>query len=1184
MSGRFHPMSMEQLTDWVFGELEQKKSVFGIPRELFWVPDGGGRMASRHHGRALGNPFGVAAGPHTQMAQNIVVAWLCGARLIELKTVQTLDLLEVDKPCIDMQEEGYNVEWSQELRVHESFDEYLRAWVLIHALHRRLGFPGDDPGVVFDMSVGYDLAGIRSPNVQWYLDAMSDASPYKERYQAIVAARCPEVAAADIPNRLVDSVTLSTMHGCPPDEIGQIASYLLENRGLHTSVKCNPTLLGAKRVRSILAGLGYLDVVVPDSAFGHDLAWSSAVPLFEGLRDRASECGLEFGLKLSNTLEVLNHREVFTGSTEMYLSGRPLHAVTTNLALDLVEQFGGRMPLSFAGGADCFSGPHLLRSGLGSITVCSDLLKSGGYLRLPQYLETTAAAMDEAGASSLDDFVCRTAVLQGSFSKFSSMFAASGGGFSPSAGQRGRLSERVGRAGEEGGVSGVASWAAEQGYSGTGADAVVAAALKALGWVNLLGYATAVRSEGRLHKQAVETGHSKTRRPLGLFDCIEAPCVDECPVDQDVPCYMAAVREGRFADAVAITRLDNPIPAVLGHVCDHLCERACIRTHYDEPLAIREIKRFIMAQETGQAAIGPMPSEDRMVAVVGAGPAGIAAAEWLARAGIAVTVFEARRYPGGMVGGAIPAYRLPQDRIDRDVEIVEGLGVHFEYGVKAGIDFTLSGLRRQGFAEIVVAVGAQSGKHLGIEGEDAGGVLDGVGFLRSVREGNPLPIGRRVAVVGGGDTAMDCARTARRLGAEVTVLYRRTIGQMPADREEVQALLEEGIAVEELAAPVRLGVEGGSLRGITCTRMEHAGERDASGRKGVRPVPGSEFDMPFDTMLTAISQHPVLDFFDFGLPRLTEQGCLATDPETLQTSLEGVYAAGDASGHGPASIVVAAADGKRVAGSIIGRRDRRPSYRPPSNLVDLVARRSKRRYRVPVRHTGIDARGGFEQTVVTYTAEEARAEAQRCLDCDRMCGICVSVCPNLAIFSYAVGPLAISVPKVRVRAGVIEVAAETETFRVGQDLQVAVLGDFCNECGNCATFCPTAGRPYRDKPRLYLDRSAFEDETDNAFMLVGGADRRVMEARRDGATHRVTLSGDLAYSSPAFTARIDPSSWTILEGAPGPGVQDGPISLELCAAMYSLLAGIRGSMAHLPAGVPERHHGGGRIEDPEYSG
>ena len=737
----------------------------------------------------------------------------------------------------------------------------------------------------------------------------------------IVARHFPEVREVPIPADLSDNVTLSTMHGCPPGEIERIAGYLLVERGLHTAVKCNPTLLGAERVRGIINGdLGYGDVVVPDAAFGHDLKWEDAAPMFRRLREVAAGRDRHFGLKLSNTLEVENWRTVFPQDPMMYLSGRPLHALTTNLALLLADEFQGALPLSFAGGADCCNAPQLLAGGLRPVTVCSDLLKSGGYLRLLQYLEETEEAMEAVGASDLDDFACRVAGV------------------------------------EDAGAAGLA---------------------------NLRRYAAGVGRERRYRKDAFETGHSKTTRELGLFDCIAAPCTDECPVDQDVPQYMAAVREGRFADAVAITRRDNPLAAILGHVCDHRCEHTCIRTHYDEPLAIREMKRFIMAQEKGWAVGERAPARAAKVAVIGAGPAGLSSARMLGQAGFEVTIFEKHAYAGGMVGGAIPAYRLPQERIDADLAGLDRLGVTIHYGREAGKDFTLSSLRSQGFGPILVAVGAQDAKRLGIPGEEAAGVLDGIAFLRSIREGRPLAIGARVAVVGAGDTAMDCARTARRLGAEVTIVYRRTIDQMPADREEVRAMLEEGVTVEELSLPVRLRAEGGRLAGVVCTRMEYRGERDAGGRKVPVAVAGSEYELPFDTLLLAVSQHAVFGFFDGPQPELTGGGCLACDPETMETSLAGVYVAGDVAAHGPASIVRAAGDGKRAAAAIIaGARPAEAPHRPPDDLVGLMRRRAHREWRVPVRHTPLTLRGGFEETTFTYSEEEARSEATRCLDCD----------------------------------------------------------------------------------------------------------------------------------------------------------------------------------------------------------
>ncbi len=1099
MSDRFQPIAFEQLTDWCFTELERKDSIFGVPTKAIFRP-GSERYTTSKYGHKLETPFGVAAGPHSQMAQNIVVAWLVGSRFLELKTVQTLDELEVSKPCIDCQDEGYNVEWSQELKVFESFDEYLRAWVLIHALHSKLGFEGDAPGMIFNMSVGYNLDGIRRPNVQWYLDQMADSSDYLSRYIDIVAKECPEVRDIEIPTQLSDSVTLSTMHGCPPNEIEAISTYLMTERGLHTSVKANPTLLGAEGVRGIINDeLGFEDIPVPDEAFGHDLMWQDAVPMFTNLRATAERENLTFGVKLSNTLEVNNWRTVFPDDDMMYMSGRSLHPVTTNLALKIATEFPGLL-ISFAGGADAFNVADLLRSGMRTVTVCSDLLKSGGYMRMLQYFTELDKAMDAVGADSIDSFITNSA----------------------------------------------------------GEDDVTAAALS-----NLSSYAAAARVDKRNVKETYRTDRSKTDRKLGLFDCIEAPCQDGCAVNQKVPQYMEAVRDGDFAKAVALTREDNPIAAILGRVCDHLCETTCIRTHYDEPLAIREIKRFIMDHESEPHLFDQAEPVGSKVAIIGAGPAGIGAAEKLGYAGFEVTIFEKHPYAGGMVGGAIPVFRLPQAEIDQDMEVLSRLGVEVKYGQEAGVDFTLAELRQQGFDRIVVAVGAQLPKTLGFSDEDAAGVIDGISFLRDVREGERPDIGQRVGVIGAGDTAMDCVRSSLRLGAsDVSLIYRRTRDQMPADREEVHAATEEGVKIVELASPESLSVVDGKLEALVCSRNEYRGDRDSSNRKIPHAIENSEFQVGLDTLILAISQYAILDFFGDEVPNLTDNGYIATD-DRFATSIAGMYAIGDVSAHGPQSIVMAAGDGKAVADSIIedvkGPQAAPVAVVEPFELQDLLIRRAQRQYRTPVSHTPLDDRDNFNETIMTFTPEQAMAEASRCLDCHDICSLCVGVCPNMALMTYEMEPLRFELPKLAVEGGAV-VAGEMTPWVADQAHQIAVLTDFCNECGNCVTFCPTSGEPYKDKPRLYLNREEFEAEPDNAFMMYDDGVTAAMEGRFGGETHRIDLNGSLSYSSPALTATIDPGTFSLVEASAGDGVP----SLRPAAEMYAVLTGLRSSMPHLP--------------------
>ncbi len=538
MSDRFHPISMEQLTDWVFDELEQKDSLFGVPRSAFFVPKETDRFRIEKYGQTLETPFGVAAGPHTQMAQNIIVSWLVGARFIELKTVQTLDELDVNKPCIDIEDEGYNVEWSQELKVYESFDEYLRAWVLIHALHHKFGFPGDRPGMIFNMSVGYNLEGILKPNVQWYLDTMLDASEYLPAYIDIVARRYPEIRDLDIPALISDTITLSTMHGCPPDEIERITHYLLEERKLHTSVKCNPTLLGADRVRQIINDdLAFVDVPIPDEAFGHDLKYVDAVPMFHNLRRIAVDNDRKFGLKLSNTLEVDNWRTVFDRDEMMYLSGRALHPVTTNLASKISEEFRGDLMLSFAGGADCFNVADLLAGGMKTVTVCSDLLKTGGYLRMVQYMENLGAAIESVGAVDMADFIARSAMSREGFDEFVPLLqwaALTDSGLALDGEACADLAESL--ASGDGPIADrMAAWAGTHGFDEPRSQALVDLVGKVMARLNLRHYAEKVRKDWRYEKESFRMDRSKTPRHAGSLRLHRSPLPRRMPGRSEGP-------------------------------------------------------------------------------------------------------------------------------------------------------------------------------------------------------------------------------------------------------------------------------------------------------------------------------------------------------------------------------------------------------------------------------------------------------------------------------------------------------------------------------------------------------------------------------------------------------------------------------------------------------------------------
>jgi putative selenate reductase len=407
----FQPIPFEQLIRRMFRELEAKRAIFDLPERRFYLGDPKRDLSVDLFGRRAASPFGPAAGPHTQLAQNLVLAWLAGLRVMELKTVQVRDDLEIPRPCIDMRNIGFNVEWSQELRLGQSLEEYVKGAMLIELLAAsgKLALQPGFGGVVLDTSVGYDLAGIRSEPMARFFDGLLDATPVIERLRAQIPSEYKEFRDLPFATRLSDTVTLSTFHGCPPDEIEAIADFLMRERGLHTVVKLNPTLLGPDALRGILHDrLGYTDLRVPDEAFQQDTSWPQAVAFCGRLARTAQDLGRGFGVKLSNTLIVDNSRDAFAASeARMYLSGPPLHVLAMTLVRDFREQFGARLPVSFSAGIDKGNAAQAVALAMQPVTMCTDLLKPGGYARGQAYLQGLASAMAAVGAADIDAWVIR---------------------------------------------------------------------------------------------------------------------------------------------------------------------------------------------------------------------------------------------------------------------------------------------------------------------------------------------------------------------------------------------------------------------------------------------------------------------------------------------------------------------------------------------------------------------------------------------------------------------------------------------------------------------------------------------------------------------------------------------------------------------------------------------------------
>lgn len=972
MSDIMRPISFANLIEWSLEEYKKQGRVFGLDKSKFYVNEKGSRFTTPF-GDKIASVVGPAAGPHSQLAQNIIVSYLAGARFMELKTVQKMDGEEirhaVAKPCINAEDECYNCEWSTELTVEEAFDEYVKAWVAIKVLSVEFGL-SDGHDFAYNMSVGYDLDGIKLPKMDAFIEGLKDASDTPAFKEAITYLKdhldsfekVDEAVVDAISPSLCHSVTLSTLHGCPPDEIERIAHYLLTEKHLHTFVKCNPTMLGYEYVRETLDTLGYDYIQFPDKHFLADLQYDDAVGIFTRMLKVAKEKGLAFGVKLSNTCPVdVKRNEV--PSEEMYMSGRSLMPLTINLAVKLSKAFDGKLPISFAGGADAFNLKDILEVGIGPVTMATTLLKPGGYMRFYQMARETEDVLGNPGQVDLK-----------------------------------KLDQL--------------------------ADQMLA--------------------DPRMQKRWREKVASrKTESELPLYDCYKAPCKDGgCPIEQQIPEYNTLVARGEYAEAMRVIAIDNPCPTITGVLCAQPCREHCTRLDYDESVHMRDIKKKA-ADEAQDAYIGKMaPSalkSDKKVAVIGAGPGGMAAAYYLRRNGITTDVYEKRSASHGIVRYAIPSFRISKEEIDRDFRLVEATGVNFHFN--ADPKFDLKELKKT-HDYVVIATGAwDKGRSPVKEGADR--VIDALDFLIDVKENGERDLGKKIAVVGAGDVAMDAARLAKRMPGdpEVTIVYRRTEMYAPASQDEFDGAMEEGVLWRELLAPV--SYDG---KALVCEKQQ-LGAFDDSGRRA--SVGTGEFEtLAFDTVIGATGARVDKSLFEtlgmnvdsYGDPRLSS---------AMESSIDGVYVVGDCR-KGPSTVVAAMGDAKKAALDILEKE---------ALEHDFV------HVEVPVDEPTIVERRG--ELVAGRLPSE---EGLRCLICDQVCRICTEVCPN--------------------RANV----AITVTGFVNSE-QIVHIDGMCNECGNCATFCPHAGKPYKDKLTVFWSEADFADSENIGFLKLTDQAYRIRDER-----------------------------------------------------------------------------------------
>lgn len=956
------------LMTWIMEEYKKENKVFGVYAEKFYHAKKDNLL--KIFKEQIETPVGPAAGPNTQLAQNIVASYIAGSRFFELKTVQIMDGAElsacVPKPCILAEDEGYNCEWSTELYVPQAFEEYVKAWFALKVISQEFGL-GDKDGFVFNMSCGYDLAGIQSEKVNTFIENMKDASNtpiFKECQEWLLANldKFEHIDADFVKNvnpHVCTSITLSTLHGCPPKEIEKIATYLITEKNLNTFIKCNPTLLGYEFARKTVDALGYDYIAFGPKHFEEDMQFEDCVPMIGRLKALCAERGLEFGVKLTNTFPVDVTRKELP-SEEMYMSGRILYPLVMNLAYKLSKEFDGDLRMSMSGGADVFNVEKIFNAGIYPITVATTILKPGGYNRLSQMAEKFDKGMEFKGVDM--------------------------------------------------------------------------AALKKLAEESL--------RDPRHLKSRREVPTTKMNAPLPLIDCYAAPCHEKCPINQNIPEYVRLVGEGKFKEALEVVIERNPMPFTTGTICPHTCQHNCTRNFYDESVAIRDAK-LKAANEGYEALVKELKekaiTENFKVAVIGAGPAGLAAAYHLRRNGVDVTVFETKKTLGGIVTNVIPEFRVANSEVEKDIELVKKAGVKFELGVDP--NFSVADLKAKGFKYIYLAVGTwkHGDARIKADGVEIVNVLD---FLAKFGETKgEMNVGKNVVVIGGGNSAMDAARAAKRTkGVEnVYIVYRRTKKYMPAQAEELEFALEDGVIFKELLAPIE--AKDGVLR---CQQME-LGAPDASGRRAPIAVEGEIVNIKADTIITAIGEKLEGGVFAENGIALNEKGYAILD-ENNKTVVDGVYVGGDAV-RGPRTIVEAMGDALKFAEHIF-----KLETGKALNTKVFDEHATKEQYEDIVAKKGV---------LAEYTGCPSK-EGDRCLECNYVCTSCADVCPN--------------------RANVV-INLNSDLF--GKISQIVHVDGMCNECGNCAIFCPYDGAPYKDKLTLFWSQEDMDDSKNAGFLLTG---------------------------------------------------------------------------------------------------
>ena len=1039
MADRMRPVPFAELLRRTAGEYREHGSIFGIDKKLFYADTGNRKL--KVFDQSCSTPVGPAAGPHTQLAGNLIASYVAGARFMELKTCQILDTIEVAKPCIDARDECFNVEWSTEFTLEKAFDEYLKAWIILHILEGCVkGHVPSEPSFIFNMSVGYTLDGIKTEKMQKYINSMlhapdevfsrylSEARDVLLKEEVFKGTDWEENAVTvaselgNISQHITDAVTISTMHGCPPHEIEAICTYMLTEKNINTLVKLNPTLLGYDRVRKILDDHGFSYVALKRSSFEHDLQLADAFAMLHRLLKLASEKGRHFGVKLTNTLGTANDGKVLPGD-EMYMSGRSLYPLSLGVARVLSEEFEGKLPISYSGGVSIHNAAGLLEAGIHPLTIATDMLKPGGYMRMTQVCDYLRNA---PGWETETISVEKLAALEKSAEKDKTLLKSTRGTF-----------------------------------------------------------------------------NTKIGDELELLDCFAAPCVEACPIHQDIPDYISLAGEGRWAEALGVIYLKNALPNLLGYLCDHQCQRHCARMDYECPVEIREIKKLAAAKgrEEFLSEIFETPGEpaDVKAAVLGSGPAGLSSAYFLRRAGFDTTIFEKTDKLGGM---ALNMMRQPAAAaaFQNDISFVLAQGVAVEYNAAE----TVSSLKEKGYDYVFVTAETEKAGRSGIKGNSP--VESAFSFLMRATRDEEAELGSRTVVAGDGTTTEAAVRKAQELSDSVTVLLQGT-------GEGIERL--DGVTYITGAKPL-------SFQDWVLSYAKD-GETLEIEADYVLSANGEKIDPVVVSALSGGEEHVYVvgDTTTSGSSLLVK--CVAGAHEAVDEAIEEVLSEREDDDedeccchhHGHCCEDEEEEDGccchhhdddedECCCHHHHDEEDDCCSCHDEEELSDEDLRAAEDKFFEHINYK----KSRITEPVAKTDESFAAVEASRCMECNYVCMKCVDVCPN--------------------RANAIIDLRDTGLF--DDPFQILHIDAYCNECGNCETFCPHNGGPYRKKFTVFSLMDDFVNSSNEGFLYQD----EVLTVRLDGEviTARIVdgeVEGGLPEEIKAFIAKVF-SSYSYLLG------------------------------------------------------